>query len=137
MELVFKLSEISNAAAKFWHKYSEKRVFALSGAMGAGKTTFVHALAELLGVRSAVSSPTFALINEYAADKTRIYHIDLYRLNSEEDAIRAGVEDCIFSDAVCFVEWPERIPNLFPEDAVHVRISVVDHETRALTVEDK
>ena len=114
------------------------RVFAFHGNMGAGKTTFIHALCDLKKVKDVVGSPTFSIINEYAynenGEEKMIYHIDLYRLKDEEEAIRAGVEDCIFSDHDCFVEWPERIPGILPADTIHVNIELVDSETRRLKI---
>ena len=105
--------------------------------MGAGKTTFIHALCEVKGVKDVVGSPTFSIINEYYCPSGKIFHIDLYRLKDEEEAIRAGVEDCLYSDHICFVEWPEKAPDLFPNDTVHVFIEVADSETRHLTIQDK
>ena len=107
------------------------------GNMGAGKTTFIHALCELKGVTDVVGSPTFSIINEYSFADGMIYHIDLYRLKDEEEAMRAGVEDCLYSDHICFVEWPEKAPGIFPADTVHVSIEMIDSETRHLTVQDK
>ncbi|MBC7904436.1 MAG: tRNA (adenosine(37)-N6)-threonylcarbamoyltransferase complex ATPase subunit type 1 TsaE [Gemmatimonadaceae bacterium] len=133
---IFQLDQIRGVAERFWKKYGGKKVFAFYGEMGAGKTTFVHQLCELLGVKSAVTSPTFAIINEYGSDEGVIYHIDLYRLADEEEAMRAGVEDCIYSGNICMVEWPERIPSLLPEGSVRLRLTLQDGDTRSLTVED-
>ena len=105
--------------------------------MGAGKTTFIHALCEVKGVKDVVGSPTFSIINEYSYPGGMIFHIDLYRLKNEEEAIRAGVEDCLYSDHICFVEWPERAPGIFPPDAIHAYIELIDSDTRHLTIPDK
>ena len=88
-------------------------------------------------MKDVVGSPTFSIINEYYFPGGRIFHIDLYRLKDEQEAIRVGVEDCLYSDHICFVEWPEKAPGIFPIDTVHVFIEVADSETRHLTIKDK
>lgn len=136
MELTFTISEIGEVARQFWSNAADYKVFALHGQMGAGKTTLVHALCEAKGVTEHITSPTFSLINEYRFDTAdeshRIFHIDLYRIRDEEEAMRAGIEDCLYSGAICFVEWPEKAPDIFPVDTVHLHIDVIDRETRAL-----
>ena len=135
MEVIFTLTDIKAAAEQLLKLVAGKKVLAFEGGMGAGKTTFVHALCEVMGIRDVVSSPTYAIINQYlAAGERTVYHIDLYRLGDEEEAVNAGVEDCLYSGHYCFVEWPQRAPGIFPEDTVHVSISVVDDITRKLTV---
>lgn len=138
MQVIYTLQTIDEAAAKFWQNVQGSVVFALHGLMGAGKTTLVHALCEAKGVKDVVGSPTFSIINEYrdAAGKT-IYHLDLYRLDSEEEAVRAGVEDCLYSGDICLVEWPEKAPDIFPPETVHVYIELVDEKTRCLTIKDR
>jgi tRNA threonylcarbamoyladenosine biosynthesis protein TsaE len=84
-----------------------------------------------------VSSPTFSIINEYSYDGGTVYHIDLYRLKDEEEAIRAGVEDCLYSGNICLVEWPERAAAIFPAHTVHVYLDAADEQTRLMRVEDK
>jgi len=105
--------------------------------MGSGKTTFIHALCDVKGVKDVVGSPTFSIINEYVFEENgviqKIYHIDLYRLKDEEEALRAGVEDCLYSDHICFVEWPEKAEDILPEETVHVAIRIVDEQTRQIT----
>lgn len=137
MDITYKLSDINENAARFWDRIGDKRVIAFNGNMGAGKTTFIHALCEVKGVRDVVGSPTFSIINEYSFPGGMIYHIDLYRLKDEEEAIRAGVEDCLYSDHVCFIEWPEKAPGIFPPDTIHAFIEVIDSETRHITIRDK
>lgn len=100
--------------------------------MGAGKTTFIHGLCEAKGVTDTVGSPTFSIINEYRYPGGRIFHIDLYRLKDEEEAIRAGVEDVLYSGDICLVEWPERAPEIFPPDTVQIRLEVLDPDTRKI-----
>jgi tRNA threonylcarbamoyladenosine biosynthesis protein TsaE len=103
--------------------------------MGAGKTTFITALCHALGVTNAVSSPTFSIINEYrSADGERIYHMDLYRLKDETEAMNAGVEDAIYSGDLCLVEWPEKAPGIFPPDTVHCYLQSVAGNQRKLQI---
>ena len=137
MRLTYKLNGINEAATRFWKAIDTKKVIAFHGNMGAGKTTFIHALCETKRVKDVVGSPTFSIINEYYFSSGKIFHIDLYRLKDEEEAIRAGVEDCIYSDHICFVEWPEKAPGIFPPETVHAFIEVADSETRHLTIQDK
>ena len=133
MELVFHLSDIAAAAVTFWHAFPRQRIFAIHGNMGAGKTTFIHALCGARGVTDTVGSPTFSIINEYRYDGGNIYHLDLYRLKDEEEALRAGVEDVLYSGEFCLVEWPDRAPGIFPDDTVHIWMEILDPETRKIT----
>ncbi len=134
MEFTFDLEHIHDAAKKFWQLAGDKKVFAFHGEMGAGKTTFIHALCDEKKVKSTVGSPTFSIINEYAYDDGKIFHIDLYRLKDEEDAIRAGVEDCLYSGAICLVEWPDKAPGIFPEETVHIHISTTAEKSRKIII---
>ena len=139
MEWLFTLDNINTVAKEFWEKTEGKIVFAFHGKMGASKTTFIHALCDVKGVKDVVGSPTFSIINEYEYDcegtKKVLFHMDLYRIKDEEEALQAGVEDCLFSDHISLVEWPERAPGIFPEDTVHVYIEVVDSYRRRLRIE--
>ena len=134
MELRFQLQDIRDAAGQFWQQFSTQTIFAFHGGMGAGKTTFIHALCAVKGVTDTVGSPTFPIINEYRYEAGRIFHIDLYRLKDEEEAVRAGVEDVLYSGDLCLVEWPDRAPGIFPPDTVHLRIEAIDPDTRKITV---
>lgn len=135
MDIHFSLEGIQQAAELFLKNIGEKKVIALHGNMGAGKSTFVHAICDALGVADAVSSPTFSIINEYSsANGDTIYHIDLYRLKDEAEAVNAGVEDCLYSRNLCFVEWPEIIPDLLPEDALHCYLTVKGNNERMLQI---
>ena len=138
MELIFSLETIREAAASFWKLAAGTNVIAFHGEMGAGKTTFIHALCDIKNVNDVVGSPTFSIINEYYfvenGIEKKIYHIDLYRLNDENEAIQAGVEDCLYSDHTCLVEWPDKAPGIFPEDTMHVRLDAPNGETRRLKI---
>lgn len=135
MEIIFALDKIKEAALEFLSAIGQRKVIALHGEMGAGKTTFTHALCDVLGVQGGVSSPTFSIINEYAlAGGKTIYHLDLYRLKDEEEALAAGVEDCFYSGNLCLVEWPEKAPGLFPPDAVHCHLTIKGNNERMLRI---
>jgi tRNA threonylcarbamoyladenosine biosynthesis protein TsaE len=136
-EWKFTLDAIQAVAAGFWQRFEGRKVFAFHAQMGAGKTTFIHALCDVMKVSSRVSSPTFSIINEYGYEGGIIYHIDLYRLKDEEEAVRTGAEDCLYSGNTCLVEWPERAPAIFPADTVHVYLEAFDEQTRLMRVEDK
>jgi tRNA threonylcarbamoyladenosine biosynthesis protein TsaE len=136
MEIRFTLEGIQEAASQFWKVAGNAKVFAFHGQMGAGKTTFIHALCDVRGVTSTVGSPTFSIINEYVWPGGTIFHIDLYRLNDAEEAIRAGVEDCLYSGNTCLVEWPERAAPLFPDDTLSVHIQALDPQTRLLRIDE-
>jgi tRNA threonylcarbamoyladenosine biosynthesis protein TsaE len=133
MEIVFRLNDIEQAAEWFLEHTSANRCFTFSGDMGAGKTTFISAVCKLLGADDNFSSPTFSIVNEYnATTKGILYHIDLYRLKDAKEAVSAGVEDCLFSGSYCFVEWPERAPDIFPENTISCFLYVIDSDTRKL-----
>jgi len=132
------LQALDDAAYKFMTEMGDYTVFAFHGDMGAGKTTFINALCRSLGVESdPTNSPSFAIINEYRSDTTAelIYHFDCYRLENEAEAVDLGAEDYFDSGALCFIEWPERISGLLPDDTVSVDITVnPDDDSRLLTM---
>jgi tRNA threonylcarbamoyladenosine biosynthesis protein TsaE len=117
------IGDLPEAAQQFVGAMGERRIFAFYGKMGAGKTTFIKAVCEALGVRDVINSPTFAIVNEYQDGKGQpIYHFDFYRLKKATEAYDIGFEDYIDSGSVCFMEWPEVIEPLLPDDTVRVSI---------------
>jgi tRNA threonylcarbamoyladenosine biosynthesis protein TsaE len=138
MEIEIKdLEHIREAARQFISHIGDRRVFAFYGSMGAGKTTFIKAVCEELGVTDVVTSPTFAIVNEYtAADGGRIFHFDFYRIKKLEEVYDMGYEDYFYSGNLCFIEWPELIEELLPEDAVRVSITEQPDGSRLLTTDD-
>lgn len=133
MEVNFTIDNIQETAIQLLPALAGYRVFAFHGEMGAGKTTFIQALCKAMGVEDTISSPTFSIINQY---KTRngqtIYHMDLYRIKGEAEAINAGVEDCLYSGDICFVEWPQKAAAIFPEKTLHITITSVEDNARKL-----
>lgn len=131
------LEDLSRAAKEFITAMEDYTIFAFVGEMGAGKTTFIKALSETLGVEDITNSPSFSIINEYRSETTAelIYHFDCYRLNSVDEACEIGVEDYFDSGALCLIEWPERIEELLPEDTVVVRIAENADATRTIQLE--
>ncbi len=120
---ISELSTIQESAKKLLGFFPEERVYAFYGSMGAGKTTFIKAICRELNSADYVTSPTFALINEYSTtDGSVIYHFDFYRIKKLEEAYDLGYEDYIYSGNYCFIEWPEKIESLLPEGIVEVRI---------------
>jgi len=119
------LASIEDAANEFIQQIGVRTVFAFRGKMGAGKTTFIKAVCEALGVSETVNSPSFAIINVYESDTTgkTIYHFDFYRINSVQEAINIGAEDYFNSGSLCFIEWPEKVETLLPDDTVWVEIA--------------
>src|SRR6476619_2056762 len=141
MELKFSLDNIKEIATRFWKIAGDKKVFAFHGEMGTGKTTFIHALCDVKGIKDAVTSPTFSIINEYNYTEQgiskRLFHLDLYRLKDEEEAILAGIEDCLYSKNICLVEWPDKAAGIFPPGTMHVYINMIDEKNRKLRTDDK
>jgi tRNA threonylcarbamoyladenosine biosynthesis protein TsaE len=127
------LTHIHEAAREFISQIGSHKVFAFYGKMGAGKTTFVKAVCEELGVEDVITSPTFAIVNEYEAHDQSIFHFDFYRIKRLEEVYDMGYEDYFYSGALCFIEWPELIEDLLPEDAVKVTITENADGTRTVT----
>jgi tRNA threonylcarbamoyladenosine biosynthesis protein TsaE len=130
------IEHIREAAREFINQIGERRVFAFYGKMGAGKTTFVKAICEELGVEDVITSPTFAIINEYSTNVQRIFHFDFYRIKKLEEVYDMGYEDYFYSGALCFIEWPELIEEILPEDTVRVSINEQEDGSRLVTVSD-
>lgn len=128
------LDNIKEAASAFIQQIGDRKVFAFYGSMGAGKTTFVKAICEELGVEDVITSPTFAIINEYHAHDDVIYHFDFYRIKKLEEVYDMGYEDYFYSGSLCFIEWPELIEELLPEDAVKVSIKENPDGSRTVTL---
>lgn len=127
------LEHIHEAAREFISAMGEGTVFAFYGHMGAGKTTFIKAVCECLGVEDVINSPTFAIVNEYRAESGElIYHFDFYRIKKLEEVYDMGYEDYFYSGALCFIEWPELVEELLPEDAVKVYIKENADGTRTV-----
>ena len=128
------IEHISEAAREFINQMGEACVFAFYGKMGAGKTTFVKAICEELGVDDVVTSPTFAIVNEYtAADGTPIYHFDFYRIKKLEEVYDMGYEDYFYGNGLCFIEWPEMMEELLPDGATKVQITENPDGTRTVS----
>ncbi|MDR1090474.1 MAG: tRNA (adenosine(37)-N6)-threonylcarbamoyltransferase complex ATPase subunit type 1 TsaE [Prevotella sp.] len=126
---------INEAAKEFIKTMGDNTVFAFRGEMGAGKTTFIKAICENLGVPDAINSPTFAIVNEYRSGSAElIYHFDFYRINKIEEVFDFGYEDYFYSGSLCFIEWPELIENLLPGDAVNVYIKALGDGSREVTL---
>ena len=145
MEITIKnLDEMGEKARMFINTLGEQRVIAFYGSMGAGKTTFIRALCQELGVIEPVTSPTFAIVNEYEVvdDQSsihqssikKVFHFDFYRIKRLEEAYDMGFEDYLYSGQLCLIEWPELIEELLPDDAVRVHITVNDDGTRSIRV---
>jgi tRNA threonylcarbamoyladenosine biosynthesis protein TsaE len=133
MESIYSLPGIEKVASDFIPLTDRHSIFAFHGNLGAGKTTLIQAICKKLGVKENVSSPTFSIINQYTSGKNKpIFHIDLYRIKDIEEAVHAGVEECIYSGEVCFIEWPEKINSLLPAGIVNVFIEPVSDTERKL-----
>ncbi len=145
------IAHIREAAQEFIRNIGDARVFAFYGKMGAGKTTFVKAICEELGSDDVITSPTFAIVNEYSGsrrqqtgdrsdnslqttDSFRIYHFDFYRIKKLEEVYDMGFEDYFYSGALCFIEWPELIEEILPDDAVRVNITEQEDGSRLVTL---
>ena len=126
------LEHISEAAKQFVDQIGNHKVFAFYGSMGAGKTTFIKAVCEELGVEDVITSPTFAIVNEYTGKEGTIYHFDFYRIKKLEEVYDMGYEDYFYSGALCFIEWPELIEEVLPDDAVKVSITEKEDGSRAI-----
>lgn len=128
------INQLKPFAKEIIDNFPSDRIFLFYGSMGAGKTTIINALCEYLQVEDSTSSPTFSIVNEYHSAIGPIYHFDFYRLKSEEEALDLGYEEYFYSNNYCFVEWPEKIPNLLPLEAKEIHIKVLSPDSRKIIV---
>ena len=129
------IENIREAAREFVANIGESTVFAFYGKMGAGKTTFIKAVCEELGVEDVITSPTFAIVNEYRSETSGelMYHFDFYRVKKIEEVYDMGFEDYFYSGALCFIEWPELCEEVLPEDTVKVTIDETPDSSRLIS----
>ncbi len=131
MTIQFQQADIAEAARQFVSHMGEHTIFAFHGSMGAGKTTFIQAICRELGVTETITSPTFAIVNEYRTDRdTPVYHFDFYRIRRLSEAYDMGCEEYFYSGHPCFIEWPELVEDLLPSETVHVHITEQPDSTR-------
>jgi tRNA threonylcarbamoyladenosine biosynthesis protein TsaE len=136
MEIIFDYEDMGKAAKSFMQFTKNYKIFAFTGELGAGKTTFINALCKEMDVRETVTSPTFSIIQEYKSGNGKIiYHMDFYRIKNKEEAMNAGIEECINSNEICMVEWPEKAPEIFPEQTVYARFEILGNNKRKLIAE--
>jgi tRNA threonylcarbamoyladenosine biosynthesis protein TsaE len=136
MEILIKdRKHLHSAAKELLKHYGDKKIFAFYGSMGAGKTTIIKAICEVLGAVDIISSPTFTLVNEYrTSGGETLYHIDFFRIKKQEEVFDFGVEEYLTGDSYCFMEWPELVEDILPQGTVSVRITVDDNEQRTLLI---
>ena len=138
MDAIFELEQIGVVAKAAWKEGKKHKVWIFRAPMGTGKTSFIHALCQTLGVEDTVSSPSYGIINEYLSKEVgTIYHMDWYRLKSEEEAIQAGVGEALDSGNLCLVEWPEKAEGLLPEQCFELYMEVLDQKMRRLYTENE
>ncbi|MBV8388770.1 MAG: tRNA (adenosine(37)-N6)-threonylcarbamoyltransferase complex ATPase subunit type 1 TsaE [Mucilaginibacter sp.] len=127
------LDELKYAAEQLISFGGSQKIFLFYGDMGAGKTTLIKSLCDNLGVKEPATSPTFSIVNEYQGESSRIYHFDFYRLKNQSEALDLGYEEYFYSGNYCFIEWPEKIPDLWPDHYIRVDIEVLGENERLLT----
>jgi tRNA threonylcarbamoyladenosine biosynthesis protein TsaE len=127
------LDELKHAAEQLISFGGSEKIFLFYGEMGAGKTTLIKSLCERLGVKEPATSPTFSIVNEYQGELSKIYHFDFYRLKNQSEALDLGYEEYFYSGNYCFIEWPEKIPDLLPDHYIRVDVQVVSDNERLLT----
>jgi len=136
MEIIYILDGIEHAAAELITLTKDYKVFTFSGELGAGKTTLIAKICQRLGVQEPVSSPTYSIIQEYELpDGSLIYHMDLYRIKNISEAVDVGIEDCLLSNELCFVEWPEIATSLFPAKTIHIKLQTISSFKRKLVAQ--
>lgn len=132
---VSSLSDLPKAATQLIEFAGNEKVFIFQGEMGAGKTTFIKAICKTLGVDEEVTSPTFAIVNEYKGISKKIYHFDFYRLKTQTEALDMGAEEYFYSGNYCFIEWPEKIPDMLPLHYISVDVKVAREGARQISLE--
>ena len=133
---VHKEEELERAAQVLLEVFKNNRVFIFSGALGSGKTTYIKYICKVLGVLGGISSPTFSLVNEYACtDGSVVYHFDFYRIKDLQEAYDIGYEEYFYSGNYCFIEWPEKIPDLLPEHYIKIKMNVLPDNSRQIIIE--
>lgn len=137
MEITFTQEELPQAARAFVEGIGNRRLFALQGPMGAGKTTLIAEICRVLGVADDTGSPTFSIVNEYVTPEGNpVYHFDFYRIDSPQDALDIGAEEYFYSGDICLMEWPEKVEDILPEETVYVVLRVNDDGSRTLIMPD-
>lgn len=131
------LQGMKNVSQEILNSFPDNRIFFLKGNLGAGKTTLIQYFCENIGVTEQVVSPSFALVNIYKSPKGEIYHLDLYRLKKQEEAVDLGIEDYLYSGNYVFIEWPEIIADIYYSDLIEIDIQLVNNEIRKIEVEKK
>jgi len=134
LKLTYQLSELKDITNKIISHCKTPKTLLFYGEMGVGKTTLIKELVKQLGVTDPTSSPTFSLVNEYQGDNVTIFHFDFYRIKYEEEAYDIGIEDYFYQNAWCLAEWPEKIPNIIPNDAITISINKNSDESRTLEI---
>jgi tRNA threonylcarbamoyladenosine biosynthesis protein TsaE len=129
------ITQLPAIASEILSLAKDYRIFLFYGDMGAGKTTLIKSLCECLETTETVTSPTFSIVNEYTGSGNKIYHFDFYRLKTQTEALDMGYEEYFYSDAYCFIEWPEKIPGLLPEHYISVEIKVTGDNSRGINIE--
>jgi tRNA threonylcarbamoyladenosine biosynthesis protein TsaE len=138
MEIIVEnIDELPVVAGQLIEFAGNRKKWTFTGEIGAGKTTFIQAICTKLGIIDKVTSPTFSLINQYvfADDHPKedfLYHIDLYRLNSLEEAINIGIEDCLYDDRYCFIEWPQLLEPILPDDVLQINLQIIENSKRKM-----
>ena len=134
MTFIYQENEIKKAVKFLLSDSGNQKILLFYGEMGVGKTTFIKAFCAALGVEDTVSSPTFSIVNEYQSTKGIIYHFDFYRLKNQTEALDLGLEEYLDSGNYCLIEWPEKIPDLLPENYVHISLKIRPDQQRKLTI---
>lgn len=129
------LAELHSSAKLFLEQFGHNKIFAFEAEMGCGKTTFITAILHAMGIEETEGSPTYSLVNVYDSPMYgHVFHFDVYRLNSSEEAMDIGIEEMLYGGGICFIEWPEKIQNLLPENTIWVYIRNNEDDTRTITV---